>query len=308
MAGDRVPLAVIGGSLAPYVGVDMPIGAVGGNLATLFVVLSGTDAINPTSFELRDDTMALATLTIPAGDRSGQLDVTPLVDVADATDLYLRVTAATFALGLSGWYELEPTSFPSDSLTTLDRVKRYLGETGTANDTLLSELMLSASNRIQRYCERGLVAATTASEKHDGTGWADWIYLHSYPIEADSVIVTIDGVVQAATEIEEDDRNAGRILYTPEDGEPQAWPMGRRNLDFSYNHGFVPVPDDLVGAATVQTAWDFKRTGGSAGRLGERSNVIGGNTTTFLVDPWSPDVLEVLQRYKRRDRPAWPSG
>ena len=107
--------------------------------------------------------------------------------------------------------------------------------------------------------------------------------------------VTLNGTALTAADFEADE-DAGLLFYTPDGSDPVPWPNGRRHIEIGYSAGFAAIPADLQQAATVQAAWDFKRTE----RLGDRSAVIGDNTATYMVDAWAPEVKTVLDYYRMR--------
>jgi hypothetical protein len=61
------------------------------------------------------------------------------------------------------------TSSPGTYLTTLARVKRYAGISGTSYDTKLTELLAAATTHIQRHCNTGIIAEEY-TEIRNGTG------------------------------------------------------------------------------------------------------------------------------------------
>lgn len=306
---DRVPLVAIGGSLVPWVTVDLPVATLGGTLAALFVSVTDVSSSGSVVVELRDGSTALATATIPAATRSIQLSA--IAAIAPGTALFVRVTSAgTGAGGLSGWFEVEAgAGAVTAALTTLALVKEYQNLVGSAADALLANLILRVSERIRVFCGRDFVPTARAAEFHDGQGDFDWLQLDLGPLIAGTLVGRLDAVALPAADLTVENlggpASRPRIVYTPDAGDPSPWPRGRRNLDFDYSHGYASIPNDIVGAATEQVVWDYKRTGASAGRLGERSNAVGGATSTFMVDPWAPGVLEVIRRYRPVGMARW---
>lgn len=85
----------------------------------------------------------------------------------------------------------------STNLTTLERVKRYLAITGTAQDTLIGELIASCSREVERYCVRKFPSITRSSVKMSGHG-GRLMVLPDYPIISVQGL-SINGVAVAAS-------------------------------------------------------------------------------------------------------------
>ncbi len=187
-------------------------------------------------------------------------------------------------------------------LTSLERVKDYASLAHNDDDSILSTLVDAVSKRIQSYLGRPIVQTAVTAEKHDHQGKSDRLQVREFPIvSSKGVAVRIDGVAVAAADFEIEDAEAGWLIRTP-GGTPGSWPAGRQHIQVDYTHGFKPVPEDIIEAATTQVIWQFNRTAHRGSRLGERSTVSGeGATSTYMVDAWAPEVLAALAPYRRRE-------
>lgn len=303
----RPPLPRIAGDLTPHVGVDF----VAGYFATAGILVglqpSVTDPPAPgggLTLELRTaqgGAGAGLAAAIAAGDTEPPTAVEGTVAVAAGTTLYMRITSASGApMNLSGQYLVEASADVLPALTTLDKVKRYLRIAGNADDVLLNELIAAVSVKMQRAMRRSIVESVIVGERHSCDGQLLALQLEEYPVISGTVAVTMRGTAIDPTLLEIDTR-VGQVFYRPGgiDADPSPWPRGMRHLSVSYSAGYAEVPADICAAATVQVAWEFKRTSAAGGALGQRTTVIDDNTQTFLIDAWAPDVVPVLRAYER---------
>ena len=184
-------------------------------------------------------------------------------------------------------------------LTTLAKVKDFLAETSAGLDVPIAAIITSVDARIASYTGRArLVHGSVADEVHDGDTSRHAVLLREWPVSS-IVSVVVNGEALGASGATYDP-NRGTLAYTPGNAwSPSVWPSGRQNIVVTYNAGYTTVPSDLEYAATVQVAWDLKRSGHKGGRLGERSQTIGDGTATYMVDAWAPEVLAILAPYRR---------
>ena len=302
---DRVPLPSITGLLSGFVGEDLFAGhfATASRLVGFQPAVTDPPSGGSATVELRTAAGGggdALSAVIADGTRFPATPVTGAVDIPAGTDLYLRLTAATGGpMGLYGQYLVESAAGATTALTTLSRVKDYLGSSGSADDTILTQLIGSVSLRMQTAMRRKIVAETVASEKCSAPGGALELLLRKYPVSASGFSVSVDGTALAAEDYDVE-LDSGIVFYTPGGGTPSPWPRGKRHIEVGYEAGFGTVPEDIQNAATVQVVWELKRTGVRDGRLGERSQLVGDNQTTFLVDAWAPDVIPVIEHYRAR--------
>lgn len=299
--GDRVPLPSIAGLLSGFMAVDLFAGHFAEPARIVGFQPAVTDAPSggSVSVDLRTATGGGGSglsATIADGDTFPTTPVTGSIEVAGGTDLYLRITDASgSAMNLYGNFEVAAAAGAVTALTTLSLVKDYCNVAGTDDDAMLNRIISAVSLKMQNYMRRAIVEESITGEKHGDGSLGFALELARYPFDESSVAITLDGTVLDATDYDADE-SAGLVYYTPSDGDPVLWPAGRRNVSITYDSGFASVPADIEHAATVQAAWEFKRTR----RLGDRTSVVGDNTATFLIDAWAPDVVPVLDMYRRR--------
>lgn len=300
---DRTPIASLVGSLAAWEGVDQrPVLADATervisqihvqvtDVAALDVVVQfGNEAAGA------GDTVQV---TIPAGQRTAEAAVS--LSLSGTQDLYQQVITGSTALNLSGWVALAVAgAAPAGTyLTTIWRVKRELGITGTDKDDLLSVIIAGVSDRIETYCDRVLREAAY-QQKYSTTGNQPDLRLLQYPVESGPTVVESGVTLVEGTdfELELETGTLWRML-----GElNRSWPRGIRNVEVSYTAGYATIPDDVVDAATKQVTHDYKQTDASgAGMRGlENKALADGGQASYQKDAMLPEVMHALAGYRR---------
>jgi hypothetical protein len=69
----------------------------------------------------------------------------------------------------------------TNALTTVARLKSFMGITSATHDTLLDSVVDATSQFIQNYCDRTFVETTYTNEIYDGVG-TDKLMLRNYPV------------------------------------------------------------------------------------------------------------------------------
>lgn len=68
-----------------------------------------------------------------------------------------------------------------NSLTTLARLKSFLGISGSTKDTVLTLIIIAVSAWVERYCRRSFKQAAVSNEEYDGSGTSK-LLLNQYPV------------------------------------------------------------------------------------------------------------------------------
>lgn len=129
-----------------------------------------------------------------------------------------------------------------DALTTKERIKDRLQITGTSFDTLLDNLILAVTSRIQQMTGRRFTQATFTHELHDGSD--------AYGSQRTSLIVK-NAPIQQLTALEYDAGTPGSPDWTEFDTSdylvnysegiihfPYGLPRGFQNIRLTYTGGF----------------------------------------------------------------------
>ena len=298
---DRVSIPTIAGDLAPWVGVDVAIvtpladATLSAAAVTVLTAPTGGSLV----VEIRTASTLLATITLATGERTNSF--TGSVAVASGTQLFLRVASLVgFPTDLSGYL-----AFDADVLlTSVARVKEFLGITGTDRDALLLEIVEAESRAIEGWIGRPVAQRTYTAERYRGMGSRSLV-LNGYPVIGSPVLrlsgtaltINVDFKVGAADGIIE------RIIGGDEDATLEWWQGA--DIEVDSVRGYATVPTDLRLAATKQCAHEFKQTQAGGGRLG----LIGsapdrGGAAQYAPGGLLPEVLQVLDRY-REVRVPW---
>lgn len=129
-----------------------------------------------------------------------------------------------------------------DALTTKERVKDRLGIDNTSFDTVLTNIILAVTARIEQMTGRRYIQATYTHELHDGSDLygtrRKYLIVKNAPIQALSSISYNAGTNgnPSWTEFDEDDYHAdleAGIIYFP-----HGMPSGFRNIRITYTGGF----------------------------------------------------------------------
>jgi phage gp36-like protein len=180
------------------------------------------------------------------------------------------------------------TASPYD-LTTLAILKTYINN-GSSNDTLLQQLLTSASVAIESYCNRDFVSKAY-TKTFDGSG-GNALVLPDYPITAVASVTVNGQTIPAAASVtgtgysfSENTIVLNGYIFT----------RGWANITVTYTAGYTTIPDDLVQACcgTVQYWLNDRQRGG------ETSRSMGGQTITYSTEDMPKWVKTILNQRKR---------
>ena len=292
---DRIPTPALTGDLLPFVGVDQTIATV---LATTTLVAASFNVQTAPSsgactIEIRRAGVALATVSIAAGQRFGSWSGSVAVTAGDQLDL--RVTGAgTTAGDLSG-----RLAFGADVLlTTVDRVKEYAGVQGSALDSLILDLVASVSLAAEAWCGWPLLLRAFTNEVHRPEGSSEELVLDRFPVAlSPAPVITLDGAtLVSGTDYELDDTSG--VLRRLSGGFPACWEAGA-TVRATYSAGYATVPPDVRLAATKQARHELRQTQPGGDRLGDRTHTIEvGGQTTYEPDGLLPSFQAALAPYR----------
>ena len=236
--------------------------------------------------------------TILEGNLTGVAGVGAL-QIAAATDYYVRIKTGSSAEWLRGHYDLAlgigATS--GQDLTTVSQVIAFLGTAGTGQDTLVQWIVTAVSVAMQTYMRRRIPSQGYV-EKTNGEG-ETWLYLGQRPVSALTEIAlegdfgVFDDVIDSSSL--KLDTEAG-IVYR--DGA--AFPRGLQNVQATYTGGYTTIPADLEHAAAQQSVFEFRKTDQGGGRLGLEQKALadGGSQASYVVATWAPGVRKILDLYR----------
>ena len=191
------------------------------------------------------------------------------IEVAAGGSLYLRVSAGSNSMNLTGWLNLTGVSGITTALTNLARVKEFLDISGSGNDTLLTRLIAAVSGEVQTWLAHTIIQTTATGERYGHSGRNPWLPLIGYPIISITSLVEGDTTLVLDTDFELDEADQrGGIVNRISSGDLINWSWGRGHIQATYVHGYASVPDEVAHAATELVAYDFHRSKPGGGRLG----------------------------------------
>jgi hypothetical protein len=308
MATDRVPLPTIVGIVESFVGTPLPVASV--TVATVISEMQvsctdpGTGGVSAV-FRLSTSTNPLDTPYVECQLAPGARLSTPVVGAAITTGvgdtIYLHVAnGIPDMLNASGFYVVGTVGAAVPTLTTLALVKQDLGITSADadRDALLQNIIDGVSVRMQTWMNRNIVETTTTDEYIDSIGQPE-LTLQGFPI---TTMTSVDEHSTALTEGDDYRVNASAGVLTRTNGSGiMGWGRGIQAIRATYAHGYATVPNDLVRAATAQSAQDFHETQASGkGWRGLSSKGVDPSAPiVFDKDFWSRETVAVMRPYRR---------
>jgi len=177
-------------------------------------------------------------------------------------------------------------------LTSLEKVKEFIGITDTSQDTFLGTLLDGVSDAIETDCRRA-IALGTYSEKFDiEYDYTEDFLVTNSPIQ--SVVALTDNGTLLAETTDYYWESYGYIHRYPED---YYFTTGLRKVEITYVAGYDPIPDDvqLVVQKLVAQIYNTRDTGAFAQeRIGDYSYSLLQNQ--IIADPF---INTVLKRYRK---------
>lgn len=180
-------------------------------------------------------------------------------------------------------------SDPSD-LTTLGRLKGWLGVGSTVDDALLAGLVTASSNFIEQWLGRP-VLETDVTETRDGTGGRT-LALGVTPA-ASIANLTIDGkTIPPAMDVRTPGYlfNATRLALVG-----YRFTGGLGNVVIAYQAGYAVVPAAIEQACIALAGLRYRERD----RIGLSSKGLAGETTQFSLVAMPADVAAMLQPFRR---------
>jgi len=184
--------------------------------------------------------------------------------------------------------------------TDTTTLKRYLGISGTADDTLLTELITRAQAIIDRWTGRTFEAATDTTRRFDATDPSGGALFFGADLCAITSIVNGDGTTLALTDYVTLPRNTtpyygialkrlGGVLWTyTTDPENAIAVTGK----WAYS---TTAPADIAGACVRLAAYMYRQKDNA----GELDRAIVAGNATILPGQIPNDVMLTLRPYRR---------
>lgn len=204
------------------------------------------------------------------------------------------------------WYQLVATyqgvdSSPSPAfqagtttlttLTTVGRLKEYLGIASSTDDVLLARLVNAASDWFQTQVGRSILRNVYV-ESHDGDGGRRLQLLRGPLVEVSSVSVNDVAIPARPSTTGAGYTVRGQSVFLTND---YTFTSGLMNVVVTYEAGFLTVPADVEQAVLEMAAMRYReRT-----RIGVMSNSVGGESVSYQTVTVPVSVQSVVDSYKR---------
>lgn len=174
-------------------------------------------------------------------------------------------------------------------LTTLAKVKEWLGEATSANDPVLSRLISASSDYIQAWLNRDIAQATYSSYRDGNSGVR--IMTRNYPVTAVTTVKidnqTIPLSVNGSNGYVFNETSVALIGYR--------FTRGIQNVYLSYTAGYATTPNEIEQACIEMVSLRFKEKG----RIGVVSKGMAGETITFSQKDMTDSIESTLSQYRR---------
>lgn len=187
-------------------------------------------------------------------------------------------------------------------LTTVARARRNAALAG-AETVHLTNLLTSASEMVEDYCNRLFTSTPYATEDQDGSG-DNQLWVRNPPITGLTSIYVIDASGDDETILAADfdwDADTGHVRFDPEADSDFTWfPVGIGNIQITYTGGYAAIPDQ-VQDAVILVAMQLYGAGAvtnptlKSERLGEYSYTRADMATQ---DPFTKTVRAMLGAYR----------
>jgi len=176
-------------------------------------------------------------------------------------------------------------------LTSLANVKTQLDipVLDTTQDTLLTRLILVASEAIEKYCGRHL-AQVTLTEYYDGTRTPELI-VDNWPVVVTGLYLDNEHAFGSETLVAASNYIVRDYIIKLYDG---IWPRGVGNIKLVYQGGYASIPSDLEHGAIMFVELLFRKKNDrnlgrtSISKNGESVSYTFGipDEIKFLIDPY----------------------
>ena len=216
-------------------------------------------------------------------DQTQSIQVAGSLVIAAGGSIYLRVSAGSASMNLTGWVSLEGGAGVTTALTNLVRVKLFLGITVTTDDDLITQLIGGASDEILGALHRPLIQTTATAEKYDSIGDVELILRNRPVISVASVLEGTAALVEDTSwEAGAQDLAVGRLVRIS-GGVPVGWASGPRAVTVTYDHGYAAIPAAISAAAEAMVSFDYRQSQPGGGRFALANKPIDeGGSPTFL--------------------------
>lgn len=175
-------------------------------------------------------------------------------------------------------------------LTTLGKVKAWMGISNTADDVQLERLITAVSEYIQTWLNR-TIASKSYVDVVDGHGGSA-IMLSNYPVTAVASVVVDGQPVPVATSSTGPGYRFNSTMIVL---NGYAFTRGFQNVTISYTAGYAATPPEIEQACIELVALRYKERD----RIGQQSKAVGGEVVSFITKDFSDPIKTILNNYRK---------
>jgi hypothetical protein len=179
----------------------------------------------------------------------------------------------------------------SNNLTTLANVKSWIGINAATDDALIERLIGGISQYIQSWLNRQF-ASQVYSEIRDGNGGRTMMFA-DYPVTSVSSVKINGKEIPPTNDFVSPGYRFSSMAITL---NGYVFEKGVQNIELVYTAGYEVIPQDIEQATIELVALRYKERD----RIGQQSkNMANGETVTYMVKDFPPDVATLLKNYKK---------
>lgn len=176
------------------------------------------------------------------------------------------------------------------ALTTLAKVKEFMGLAINTHDDLLTRMIDAASAFVENWLGFQVLQHTVV-ERRDGTGKNELI-LGEHPIISVTKVSICDREIPESPDYQQYGyRSADWWIILQGD----YFPRGRRNITIEYEAGYATVPADIEQAVIDLVTLRYKEKD----RLGIQSKTLATETISYFMGDLTPSAKSALYQYKK---------
>lgn len=194
-----------------------------------------------------------------------------------------------------------PVNTSTTAITTAAAVKEYMGETGTADDTRIGNIVQRVNMQLYRRMRDRLLTQQNYDYLLDGPYNQKRLYVPELPIVG--ITKLENGYMGSSDWAPQDTFTAAMYTVDTEAGlielkDGKYFSKGRQVIRLTWSAGYATLPADIVHAATVWAVNIYQEIAGN--RMDVASVGFETGATAYLLSNLTEDAALTIERYRRR--------